>query len=286
VLFLIPHGDFWIIGTTDTPWALDLAPPAASHTDIDYVLKQVNRVVEIPITHDDIVGVFAGLRPLVMGSAESTAQLSREHSITEPEPGLITIAGGKFTTYRVMAEDTVDRACEAVGIEVQPTTTDQIPLVGTVGFRSLRSAKESLAARYGLSQAQIERLLRRYGGETEMVLDLTTDDPTLLDTIPSGSYLAAEVLFAVEHEGALHLDDVLTRRTRLSIECDDRGTDAAPLVAQIMAGVLGWDAETVNLELDHYAARVAAERESQTMPDDLTADAARLGAADVRTLGA
>jgi len=286
VLFLIPHNDFWIIGTTDTPWDLDLAHPAASRNDIDYVLKQVNRVVEVPITHDDIVGVFAGLRPLVMGSAESTAQLSREHSITEPEPGLITIAGGKFTTYRVMAEDTVDRACEAVGIDVQPTTTDQLPLVGTVGFRSLRSNKEALAARYGLPQTQIDRLLRRYGGETEMVLDLATDDPTLLETIPSGSYLAAEVLFAVEQEGALHLDDVLTRRTRLSIECNDRGTDAAPLVAQIMAGVLGWDAETVNLELDHYSARVAAELESQTMPDDLTADAARLGAADVRTLGA
>jgi glycerol-3-phosphate dehydrogenase len=286
VLFLIPQGDFWIIGTTDTPWDLDLAHPAASRTDIDYVLKQVNKVVETPITHDDIVGVFAGLRPLVMGSAESTAQLSREHSITEPEPGLITIAGGKFTTYRVMAEDTVDRACEAVGIDAPPTTTDQIPLVGAVGFRSLRRNKEALAARYGLPHTQIDRLLHRYGGEIERVLGQAGDDSALLETLPSGSYLAAEVLFAVEHEGALHLDDVLTRRTRLSIECDDRGIDAAPLVARIMAGVLGWDAETVDLELDHYAARVAAEKESQTMPDDLTADAARLGAADVRTLGA
>jgi len=286
VLFLIPHDDFWIIGTTDTPWDLDLAHPAASRTDIDYVLHQVNKVVEIPITHADIVGVFAGLRPLVMGSAESTAQLSREHSITEPEPGLITIAGGKFTTYRVMAEDTVDRACETVGIDAPPTTTDQIPLVGAVGYRSLKRNKEALAARYGLPHTQIDRLLHRYGGEIERVLGQAADDPALLETLPSGSYLAAEVLFAVEHEGALHLDDVLTRRTRLSIECDDRGIDAAPLVAQIMAGVLGWDAETVDLELDHYAARVAAEKESQTMPDDLTADAARLGAADVRTLGA
>ena len=286
VLFLVPYDDFWIIGTTDTPWELDLAHPAASRTDIDYVLKQVNRVVETPITHADIVGVFAGLRPLVMGSAESTAQLSREHSITEPEPGLITIAGGKFTTYRVMAEDTVDRACEAVGIEARPTTTDQIPLVGAVGFRSLKRNKEALAARYGLPQTQIDRLLHRYGGEIEKVLGPTEDDPGLLETIPSGSYLAAEVLFAAEHEGALHLDDVLTRRTRLSIECNDRGTEAAPLVAQIMAAVHGWDAETVDLELDHYGARVAAEKESQTMPDDLTADAARLGAADVRTLGA
>ncbi len=285
VLFLIPYDDFWLIGTTDTPWDLDLDHPAASRSDIDYVLEQVNRVVETPITHDDIVGVFAGLRPLVTGSSESTAKLSREHSITEPEPGLITIAGGKFTTYRVMAEDTVDRACEAVDIPVPPTRTHQIPLVGAVGYRALCKDKETLASRYGLSVKQIERLLRRYGSETTDLLDTAVDDPGLLQTVPSGPYLEAEVRFAVEHEAALHLDDVLTRRTRLSIESLDRGIDAAPVVADIMAGILGWDEATVKRELEHYEARVAAERESQKMPDDLTADAARLGAPDVRTLG-
>ncbi len=285
VLFLIPHGDFWIIGTTDTPWDLDLAHPAASRKDIDYVLEQVNRVVERPITHDDIIGVFAGLRPLVTGNAESTAKLSREHSITEPEPGLITIAGGKFTTYRVMAEDTVDRACEAVGIEVPPTRTHQIPLVGAVGYRELHRDKEGLAARYGISVDQVERLLHRYGSETTDLLDAALDDPRLMETLPSGPYLGAEIDFAVRHEAALHLDDTLTRRTRLSIESVDRGVDAAPVVADIMAGVLGWDDATIDRELEHYEARVAAERESQKMPDDLTADAARHGAPDVRTLG-
>ena len=161
-----------------------------------------------------------------------------------------------------------------------------MPLVGTDGFRALRRDKENLASRYGLPISQVDRLLHRYGGETERVLDLAAENPDLMESLASGPYLGVEVRFAVEHEGALHLDDVLTRRTRLSVESTDRGTLAAPVVAQIMADVLGWDAETVNLELDHYAARVAAEQESQTMPDDLTADAARLGAPDVRTLGA
>jgi glycerol-3-phosphate dehydrogenase len=285
VLFLIPFDDFWIIGTTDTPWELDLDHPAASKRDIDYVLEQVNRVVEDPLTHDDIVGVFAGLRPLVTGNAESTAKLSREHSITEPEPGLVTIAGGKFTTYRVMAEDTVDRACEAVGIGVPPTRTHQIPLVGAVGYHALRKDKDGLASRYGLTTKQIDRLLRRYGSETIDVLDMTIEHPELKEQVPSGRYLEAEIRFAVEHEAALHLDDVLTRRTRLSIESLDRGVDAAPVVAGIMADVLGWDDVTIKRELEHYEARVAAERESQKMPDDLTADAARHGAPDVRTLG-
>ncbi|MCL1598748.1 MAG: glycerol-3-phosphate dehydrogenase [Actinomycetia bacterium] len=285
VLFLIPYDDFWLIGTTDTPWDLDLDHPAASRSDIDYVLEQVNRVVETPITHDDIVGVFAGLRPLVTGNAESTAKLSREHSITEPEPGLITIAGGKFTTYRVMAQDTVDRACEAVDIHVPPTRTHQIPLVGAVGYRSLLRDKEAIAARYDLPVRQVERLLRRYGSETTEVLDMTVEHPELKEQVPSGRYLEAEIRFAVEHEAALHLDDVLTRRTRLSIESLDRGVDAAPVVADIMADVLGWDDVTIKRELEHYEARVAAERESQKMPDDLTADAARHGAPDVRTLG-
>ena len=285
VLFLIPNDDFWIIGTTDTPWELDLAHPAASRLDIEYVLEQVNRIVEVPITTDDIVGVYAGLRPLVTGNAASTAKLSREHSITETEPGLITIAGGKFTTYRVMAQDTVDEASSVAGMKAPLTRTDDIPFVGAAGYRRLMAEKDDLAARHGLTVKQIVRLLRRYGDEIEQVLAYGQNDPTMLNLIPSGTYLRAEVLFAVEHEGALHLDDVLTRRTRISIESQDRGVDSAPDVAAIMAHVLEWDDVTVKRELEHYEARVAAERESQTMPDDLTADAARLGAPDVRTLG-
>jgi glycerol-3-phosphate dehydrogenase len=285
VLFLIPHNEFWMIGTTDTPWKLDLAHPAASKRDIEYVLEQANKILECQLTPDDVVGVFAGLRPLVTGSAESTAKLSREHSITEPVPGLITIAGGKLTTYRVMAEDTVDRACESAGIDVPATKTDQIALIGATGYSTMNRNRAALATEYDVSEAEIKRLLNRYGSETVTILELAASDPELGMRLPSGSYLGAEVHFAVTNEGALHLDDVLTRRTRLSIESEDRGTKAAPIVAGIMAPLLGWDDTTVAREIDHYEKRVEAERESQTMPDDRTADAARLGAEDVRTLG-
>ncbi len=285
VLFLIPHGDFWLIGTTDTKWDLDLDHPAASRSDVLYVLEQANRVVEVPLTEDDIVGVFAGLRPLVVGTAKSTAKASREHSITHPAPGLTTIAGGKFTTYRLMAEDTVDRAFEEAGVSIPGTRTADLPLVGANGYAEAAGNKSALSSQYSLSEDQIDRLLRRYGAEIIDLLDLAAADSRLAEPVPSGLYLGVEIRFAVEHEGALHLDDVLARRTRLSIESPDRGVDAAPMVAEIMAEVLGWDTTVVKRELEHYEARVAAERESQTMPDDLTADAARLGAPDVRMLG-
>jgi glycerol-3-phosphate dehydrogenase len=286
VLFLIPHDEFWIIGTTDTPWQLDLAHPAASKRDIAYVLEQANKVVERQLTPDDVVGVFAGLRPLVTGNAESTAKLSREHSITEPVPGLITIAGGKLTTYRVMAEDTVNSACESAGIDVRETRTNQIALVGATGYSTMNLNRSELASKYDVSEAEVKRLLNRYGNETLTILDLAASNPDLGRCLPSGKYLGAEAQFAVTNEGALHLDDVLTRRTRLSIESQDRGTKAAPVVAAIMAPLLDWDDATIAREIDHYDKRVEAERESQTMPTDRTADAARLGAEDVRTLGA
>jgi glycerol-3-phosphate dehydrogenase len=285
VLFLIPFDDFWIIGTTDTPWELDLAHPAASKRDIAYVLEQANHILERQLTPDDIVGVFAGLRPLVTGNAESTARLSREHSITEPVPGLITIAGGKLTSYRVMAEDTVSRACESADIDAPMTRTAQLPLVGAVGYSTMARSLGEIAAKYGVPETEVKRLLNRYGNETGIILDLAASDPELGNRLPSGSYLGAEVQFAVTNEGALHLDDVLTRRTKLSIESEDRGTKAAPVVARIMAPLLGWDDEAISREIDHYEKRVEAERESQTMPDDRTADAARLGAQDVRTRG-
>ena len=285
VLFLIPHRDFWHIGTTDTPWELGPAHPAASRADIDYVLEQANKVLADPLTRDDVVGVYAGLRPLVRGDAESTAKLSREHAIRSPAPGLVTIVGGKYTTYRVMAEDTIDRAFESIEEPVGPSVTSEVPLVGADGYEELRSRVDPLAEESGLEPSEVERLLRRYGSDIQVIFDLMESDPSLRERLPSGVYLRAEVVFAVEHEAALHLDDVLTRRTRLSIESRDRGTKAAPVVAELMARSLGWDEESIARELAHYDARVAAERESQTKDDDHTADAARMGAPDIRTLG-
>src|SRR3954464_4389496 len=282
VLFVIPWADRWIVGTTDTPWRLDRDHPAACSTDISYILDQVNRVLVRPVTPDQILGVYAGLRPLLAGESDQTSRLSREHAVVTPAPGLVLVAGGKYTTYRVMAEDAVDAAVAGLP-GVPESRTAHLPLVGAHQWDVVRDAAPQLAAGWHLPEDTIERLLHRHGDRIGDVLELARSDPRLARPLPGApGYLAAKVVHAVTAEGALHLDDVLTRRTRISIECAHRGAEAASAGAARMAGPLGWDAERTGREVEHYAARVAAERESQRMPDDSTADAARLGAPDVR----
>jgi glycerol-3-phosphate dehydrogenase len=282
VLFVIPWGERWIVGTTDTPWRLDRDHPAASSADIDYILEQVNRVLVRPVTPGDILGVYAGLRPLLAGESDETSRLSREHAVVRPVPGLVLVAGGKYTTYRVMAEDAVDAAVEGLP-GVPASRTARLPLVGAQRWEDVKDAAGTLAAASGLTEDAVERLLHRHGDRTADVLDLVRGDPELGRPLPGAPHhLAAEVVHAVTAEGALHLDDVLTRRTRISIETDHRGVESAPEVARLMASVHGWQPDFLAREVAHYEARVEAERESQRMPDDNTADAARLGAPDVR----
>jgi glycerol-3-phosphate dehydrogenase len=282
VLFVIPWGERWIVGTTDTPWRLDRDHPAASSADIDYILDQVNRVLVRPVRAEDILGVYAGLRPLLAGESDETSRLSREHAVVMPVPGLVLVAGGKYTTYRVMAEDAVDAAAEGLP-GVPPSRTALLPLVGAHRWEDVRDRAAELAAGAGLPEETVARLLRRHGDRIGDVLDLARSDPALARPLTGApGYLAAEVVHAVTAEGALHLDDVLTRRTRVSIETAHRGVESAPEVAALMGAVLGWDEERAGREVEHYTARVTAERESQRMPDDHTADAARLGAPDVR----
>jgi glycerol-3-phosphate dehydrogenase len=282
VLFVIPWGRHWIIGTTDTDWDLDKAHPAATAKDVDYLLEHVNRVLVTPLTPADVEGVYAGLRPLLAGEAADTSKLSREHLVAHPVPGLVVVAGGKFTTYRVMAADAVDEAARAMDEKVPPSTTATIPLLGADGYDALWNGRHNLARRSGLHVARIEHLLHRYGSMIEELLDLITHDPSLGEPLPSSDdYLRAEAVYAVTHEGARHLDDVLARRTRISIESWDRGVDAARPVAELMAGPLGWDAEQVDREVDHYLKRVEAERAAQKQPDDRAAEAVRLDAPDI-----
>jgi glycerol-3-phosphate dehydrogenase len=287
LLFLVPWGtSHWIIGTTDTDWQLDRAHPAASAADIDYLLGQANRLLADPLTRDDVVGVYAGLRPLLAGESDPTSKLSREHAVASPMPGLVTVAGGKYTTYRIMAKDAVDAAVRGLGRPVPPCCTEDIPLVGAEGYRGLWNAKGRIAAEAGLTEHHVERLLHRYGSLLGEVQDLINDRPDLASTIKGApEYLQAEAVYAASHEGALHLDDILARRTRISIETWDRGVSAAPEVAALVASDLGWGPADIAREVEHYRLRVAAERESQEQPDDLSADAARLGAPDVRTGG-
>ncbi|MER7164882.1 glycerol-3-phosphate dehydrogenase/oxidase [Micromonospora sp. NPDC000207] len=286
VLFVIPWGGHWIIGTTDTDWRLDRSHPAASARDIAYLLDQVNTVLERPLTTDDIEGVYAGLRPLLAGEADSTSKLSRTHAVFEPMLGLLLVAGGKYTTYRVMASDVIDRAARRLG-GVRPSRTADLPLLGADGYAAMWRDRADLARRHQMPVGVVEHLLERYGTLALELLALIDADPLLASPLAGApEYLAAEVTYAARAEGALHLEDVLTRRTRISFETAHRGLDSAEHTAELMGAVLGWDAATRDREVAHYRARVLAERQSQTMPDDATADAARLGAPDVRGFSA
>jgi glycerol-3-phosphate dehydrogenase len=283
VLFVIPWTTHWIIGTTDTDWNLDLAHPAASRADLDYILDHINEVLAVPLTHDDIQGAYAGLRPLLAGESEETSQLSREHAVARPQPGLVAVAGGKYTTYRVMAADAVDLACTDIPRSVPRSTTENIPLLGAEGYHAMVNQVLAFADAYRLPAWQIERLLNRYGTTATEVLALGDDDPALLQPLHEDvEYLGAELAYAASHEAALHLDDVLARRTRISIETPGRGVEVARAAAEVVASRLGWDTERVDNEVAAYEARVEAERESQRQADDLAADAARVAAPDTR----
>ncbi|HEX2134213.1 MAG TPA: glycerol-3-phosphate dehydrogenase/oxidase [Actinophytocola sp.] len=283
VLFVIPWRNHWIVGTTDTEWNLDLAHPAATKHDIDYILEHVNAVLATPLTQDDIEGVYAGLRPLLAGESEETSKLSREHAVARVAPGLVAIAGGKYTTYRVMAADAVDAASADLPGRLQSSITDKVPLLGADGYHALVNQVDQLGARHGLHPYRVRHLLDRYGSLVHEVLALAEDRPEWLRPLDAApDYLGVEIVYAASHEGALHVEDTLARRTRISIEYPHRGVDCAEQVAELMGEVLGWDADTVRREIDVYTARVAAERDSQTEPDDHAADARRSAAPEAR----
>ncbi|MGJ7908797.1 glycerol-3-phosphate dehydrogenase [Actinopolyspora sp. H202] len=283
VLFVIPWGNHWIIGTTDTDWNLDLAHPAATKRDIDYVLEHVNSVLATPLTHADIEGVYAGLRPLLAGENDDTSKLSREHEVSRVAPGLVAIAGGKYTTYRVMAKDAVDAIGNDVSGRMASSITDKVPLLGADGYHALVNQADQLAAAHGLHPYRVRHLLDRYGSVIHEVLALGDSDPELLKPIDEApNYLRAEVVYSVRYEGALHLEDVLTRRTRISFEYPHRGVDCAEQVGRLIGAELGWDEQRLTREVERYSARVAAERESQSQPDDQAADATRVAAPEAR----
>jgi len=283
VLFVIPWRNHWVIGTTDTDWNLDLAHPAATKHDIDYILEHVNAVLATPLTHDDIEGVYAGLRPLLAGESEETSKLSREHAVARVAPGLVAIAGGKYTTYRVMAADAVDAASPDLPGRLQESITDRVPLLGADGYHALVNQVDQLGSRHGLHPYRVRHLLDRYGSLVHEVLALAEGRPELVKPIAAApDYLRVEIVYAASHEGALHLEDALARRTRISIEYPHRGVDCAEEVAGLMGDVLRWDKKTRAAEVRIYTERVEAERESQAKEDDQSADETRSAAPEAR----
>lgn len=284
VLFVIPWSRYWLIGTTDTPWAQGLEHPVATAADIDYLLEQANAVLASSLTRADIIGTWAGLRPLLQpGTKERTpsAKISREHTTASPAPGLTVIAGGKLTTYRVMARDAVDFALGARAADV-PSITEKIPLLGAVGLQALARRATVAARSYDWSGQMVDHLLHRYGSMLSDLIDAIAVRPDLARPLAHApAYLRAEIAYAATHEGVLHLEDVLLHRTRLNYEVADRGVAALPEIAELVGELLGWDAQRISEEIASYTARARAEAAAEAEPDDATAEEVRLQTADI-----
>ena len=278
VLFIIPWQRYWILGTTDTPWEQDRLHPVATRADVDYILEHANDVLSSDLTFDDLIGVYAGLRPLVQpheGGSSST-KVSRDHVIVEPAPGLTVISGGKLTSYRLMAEHAVDHALGQERAKANPSVTPETALVGAPRLKAVTRQAPRIAAKYGWDSGRMEHLLGRYGSEISVITDLVDSDPELGKPLESApAYLRAEVVMAVTHEGALHLEDVVMRRIRLFYEQRDRGVGALEEIAGIVAPLLGWDEETTRKEIASYTAAAEAEEVALNTITDAEAEAAR-----------
>ncbi|MEV0645477.1 glycerol-3-phosphate dehydrogenase/oxidase [Phytomonospora sp. NPDC050363] len=265
----------WLMGTTDTKWDHTRDDPAPTGSDVDYLLAQANRWLEKPLTREDVVGVYAGLRPLVSGKG-ATAALSRDHTVAEGPAGVFTVVGGKYTTYRIMARDAVDAAARHLGGDVPASVTERIPVIGAEGLAAVAAQRALLAERHGLTPQWIGHLLDRYGALALDLLDLIAERPELAGPIDGApGYLAVEAVYAATAEGAVHLDDVLVRRTRIFMETADHGLTAAVHVAALIAPALGWDDERREWEIERYGAEMAADLAAVAALTDDEAMAAR-----------
>jgi glycerol-3-phosphate dehydrogenase len=242
VVFLVPFDRHWILGTTDQPYEGPTERPRASALEVDELLSAANDNLDVGLTRDDVVATYAGIRPLAGDDSGSTVRASREHAIAEPVPGLITIRGGKLTTYRQIAAQVVDRVTSS-----RRSLTNRVGLVG--------SGMESQSDRSPL----LSSLRGRHGSEAAAVLAYGRDRDLLEPLHPGADVLEAEVAWAVERELALSLDDVLARRLRLAILTPDHGSSVAERTARIVAPLLGWDADRCRAEVASYTTSSASE---------------------------
>jgi glycerol-3-phosphate dehydrogenase len=264
VLFLIPWGDKWIVGTTDTPYDGDRAHPYATTEDVQYILDQANKVLDPQLKREDIIGVYAGLRPLVANTKGSaTTKLSREHTTDRSAPGFVSIAGGKYTTYRVMGKDAIDMAATDLRRIVNSSCTEKLPLVGADGYYALTQQSAQIADQYGIDEKSVTHLLNRYGSLISEVLELITADKKLAAPLAESlPYLKAEIVYAASHEGAMSVDDVISRRTRLAFEAPQAGIELVDDIAALIAPVLGWGAKEKKASIAEYKSQVSAEVEA------------------------
>ena len=264
VLFIIPWKDQWMIATTDTEYLGDPNEPLADRSDVQYIIDQANRVLSPRINIEQVIGVFAGLRPLVANKKESeTTKLSREHTVDRPIPGFVSLAGGKYTTYRVMAKDAVDMATNDIEKLTNESITGKLPIIGADGYWALVQQVDALAIKYNLKQETITHLLNRYGSDINEILDLIEDNRKLAAPITRElPYLKAEIVYAVVSEGAQSVADVLERRTRIWFEAPNFGANLATATADLIAPYLGWKAADKRRSVNEYLELVETAKES------------------------
>ncbi|MGZ9276215.1 MAG: glycerol-3-phosphate dehydrogenase/oxidase [Candidatus Limnocylindrales bacterium] len=262
IVFLVPWPDHWLIGTTDAPFEGRPDRPAADGWEIDELLATVNDTLDVNLTRADIVGTYAGLRPLIAPSGGSTVKASREHRVTVEPNGIVRIGGGKYTTYRVMARDVIDAVLGRAEAARRPSATADRRVIGSADPPELERLAGELASIPAVAAAHPEaakRLVARHGTEAAGVVALGGELDLLRPLIEGRAFLEAEVAWAVRHELALSVDDVLSRRLHLSPELADRGRAAAPRVATIMARDLAWGETRCELEAATYLASAARE---------------------------
>ena len=267
-VFVVPWGQFTFVGTTDTDYTGPIDDPQCNENDVEYLLRALNGSITETVTTDDILGTWAGLRPLVADPEASgrTADLSRRHKVRRSDSGVVTITGGKLTTYREMAADTIDEVLSEV-LDADRITrfrrrskTKHIKIHGANGYEDLVDSADTISP---LGGDQVRRLADRYGSDATTVLAIAESDQSLAEPlVPGLHYLRAEAIFAVRYEMATTVDDILSRRTRARLEIRDASADAAAAVAALLAPELGWDEAEQARQVADYRARIDEELEA------------------------
>lgn len=277
MLFVIPWLDTVIVGTTDTTYEGDIDHPSVEASDRRYCIDAVNSVFETELTDADVAGAWAGLRPLIAGKAGETADLSRGHAVYDIAPNVVGITGGKLTTYRRMAKDATDLVVKRLGGEAKCKT--QWIRLGSTDLDALTAFVERRASHLGVSTEATKNLIRCYGERALAVLDVAEEGDLTGELVPGTPTIAAEVPYTARHEMAVHLSDVLGRRTRLTLTDPAAGIGTASGAPDLMAAELGWDEAELQREIADHRADTELERALPLGPeiDAEAAPASRLG---------
>ncbi|MDR5693855.1 MAG: glycerol-3-phosphate dehydrogenase/oxidase [Armatimonadota bacterium] len=248
--FVVPWGEYAIVGTTDETYRGDLSRLTVTHEEVDYLLYHVNRFMEVNLTPRDVLGVYAGLRPLISAPGKSSAALSRSHAVIPGPQGFLSIIGGKLTTYRKMAQDTVDLLLRRMG-QYRPCRTEEVLLDGSENYAEARQLLEGSARQFEWEPGIVDRLLRAYGDRALLIQAIAVERPRLgRPLIPGVPVLGAEIAFIVRHEMAVRLADVLFIRTPLAILALRELPETVECAAEIMGEELGWSAEETRKQIE------------------------------------